>query len=226
MDERAPDFAALAAAAPETAIAVLTDPRAFFGKMPREGGYEAPGTFAGVMLVAYGVILALLALVGFGMHGFFAALLLVPIFGAIGLLIGAAVLLFASRALGGEATFESSFRIVAYSSAVSPIAAAATLIPYLPLLANAYALYLVIVAVITVHRVPEDKAWRILGGIGAVFLVLSLLATIAGRHAERTLEELQPELEKWKQQMEKSAQDVERATEQMKRGLERQQRAE
>jgi hypothetical protein len=235
MDERpTPDLAAVLSAAPETAIAVLTDPQGFFTKMPREGGYEEPGMFAGVMLVAYGVILALLSLVGIGLHGFFAALILVPILGAIGLLIGSAILMFVSRALGGEATYESSFRIAAYASAVSPIAAIVSVVPYAPILVNAYALYIAIIAVIAVHRVPEDKAWRILGGIGAVLLVLALLATIAGRRAERKMEELGPELEKWGEQMEKNAEEVERAseewrkkmeeaTENMKRSLEQQQ---
>ncbi len=237
MDEQAPDLAAIAAAAPERAAAILMDPKDFFSRMPREGGYEEPGTFAAVMLLVYGAILALLSLAGIGIHGFFAALILVPILGSIGLLIGTAITLFVSRALGGEATFESSFRIVAYASAISPVAAAATVVPYLPILVNAYAFYVFIVAVIAVHRVPEDKAWRILGGIAAVLLLLSLFGAIAGRRVERAAEELGPELERWGAEMEKNAQEIEKATaewqkkmesatEEMRKSLERQQGSE
>ena len=45
-----------------TAIDVLGDPRGFFSSMPREGGYDAPGIFAAVMLVAYAVVVALFTL--------------------------------------------------------------------------------------------------------------------------------------------------------------------
>jgi len=220
MDEPTPDLATVVAAAPERAAAILTNPKDFFTRMPREGGYEEPATFAAVMLLAYGLILALLGLFGIGVHGFLAALILVPIFGAIGFLIGSAVTLFVSRALGGEATFESSFRIAAYASAISPIAALATLVPYLPILVNAYGLYIFIVAVIAVHRVPEDKAWRILGGIGAVLLLLSLLGTVAARRAERAAKEIGPELEKWGAEMEKNAEEIERATEEWQKKME------
>lgn len=178
-----------------TAIQVLTDPRAFFESMPREGGYEAPGIFAAAMLVVYASIFALFALIHFHIGAMLSALILMPIFGAIGLLIGSAVLFFLSRGLGGEASFESSFRITAYSSALAPIAAVASIIPYLPILAEAYGLYIVIVAVITVHKVAEDKAWKILGTAGAVLLLFALWGTFTARRVAPRLEQLNRQLE-------------------------------
>jgi hypothetical protein len=200
--------------APETASRVLRDPQSFFATLPREGGYEAPAIFAGTMLLAYGVILALFALIGLGPAGFFYALIIVPILAGIGLLVAAAIVFFASQALGGEATFESSFRIVAYASAIAPIGALVSFIPYAPLLANAYGIYLTIVAVIAVNRVPEGRAWRILGGIGAVLLLLAFFATMASRRME-------PALERWGAEMEKSAVEMERAGREWQRQMEK-----
>jgi hypothetical protein len=176
--------------------------------MPREGGYEAPGIFAAVMLVAYGAIVGLFALVRLQLGGFLGALILMPILGAIGLLIGAAILLLVSRALGGEASFESSFRIAAYASVLAPVQAAASLVPYLPILAQAYGIYLMIIAVIAVHKVAEQKAWTVLGGIGAVLLLFSFSATLAARR-------MAPKIEDFSRSMQKSAEQMGKAMEQM-----------
>ncbi|MGH7823381.1 MAG: YIP1 family protein [Candidatus Binatia bacterium] len=207
-----------------TAMEVLADPKDFFARMPAGGELEGPGIFAAVMLVATGAIQALLSLVGLSPMGFFFSLLLTPIFGAIGLVIGAAILLFASRALGGEASFESSLRIAAYTSAIAPIHAVFSIVPYLPLLASAYGIYLAIVAVVAVHRVPEDRAWMVIGGIGALLLAFSLVSTIAASRAERKLEGWGTHLEKSAEELGKAAeqwqQEMEKAAERMKKDLE------
>jgi hypothetical protein len=199
-----------------TAIEVATDPRSFFSSMPREGGFEAPGIFAAAMLVVYGAILGLFQLVHGHFLGFLFSLILVPLFGAIGLAIGAAIVLFLSRALGGEATFESSFRIVAYSAALMPIVGVALLIPYLPILVQAYQLYILIVAVIAVHKVGEQKAWTVLGGIGALLLFLSLVGTITARRVA-------PKIDALGAQMQKQAEEMQKAAEKMRQQLEKEQ---
>jgi hypothetical protein len=208
-----------------TAMEVLTDPKTFFTSMPKAGGYEAPGTFAVVTLIAYGVLFALLSLLRFHVGGLVASLILMPVFGVIGLLIGAAVVLFVSRALGGEAGFESSFRIVSYSSAIAPIQAAAHAIPYLHILVSAYGFYLLIVAVIAVHRVPEQKAWRVLGGIAAVLLVLSFLATLSARTMRSKIEAMKPKLDELSHQMQKQAEEMQKAAEKMQQEMPRQQQS-
>jgi hypothetical protein len=205
-----------------TATAVLSDPNSFFAAMPKQGGFEAPGAFALAMLVAEGAILAVLSLLTFQVGGVFASLVGVPILGGIGLLIGAAIVLFVSGALGGEATFESSFRIVAYSSVIAPIQAVAHLVPYLHILVSAYGFYLVIVAVIRVHGVPEQKAWRVLGGIAAALLVLSLLATMSSRRLASKMEAVQPQLEDFSRKMQKQAEEMQKSAEKMQRELEKQ----
>jgi hypothetical protein len=196
-----------------TAIEVLTDPRAFFSSMPRDGGYEAPGIFAGVMLVAYGAIFGLFSLLRLELLGFIAALIFVPILCAIGLGIGSAVVLFLSRALKGEATFESSFRIVAYSTALLPVVAVTALVPYLPILVQAYGIYIFIVAVIAVHKVEEQRAWTVLGSIGAVILLLALLSTFTARRVAPKLDRLGHELERSAEQLERAAEEMRRQQE-------------
>lgn len=219
MDDPARDTVDPIGSSPDTALRVLRDPQGFFAALPREGGYETPAIFAATMLVAYGAILAVYAL--FGPGSFFHALIVVPILASIGLLIGAAIVFFASQALGGEATFESSFRIVAYGTAIAPIGALVSIIPYAPLLANAYGIYLTIVGVIAVNRVPETRAWRVLGGIGAVLLLLAFFATIASRRMEPALERLGREMEKSALEMERASQEWERQMERMADDFER-----
>jgi hypothetical protein len=199
-----------------TAIEVATDPRGFFSSMPREGGYEAPAIFAAVMLFVYGAILAVFQLFHAHLLGALATLIVVPLLGAIGLAIGAAIVLFLSRALGGEASFESSFRIVAYGATLLPIAGVASLVPYLPILVQAYQLYILIVAVIAVHKVGEQKAWTVLGGIGALLLFLSLVGTITARR-------LAPKIDALGTQMQKQAEEMQKAAEKMRQQLEKQQ---
>ena len=205
----------------ETATKVLTDPQGFYSSMPREGGLEAPGIFAITLLVVTGVIQAILALVGLYPGGFIVTLIATPIFGAIGLAIGAVIVMFASRALGGDASFESSGRIVAYSSAILPIQAVLGILPYAPLLASAYGMYLIIIGVIAVHRVPENKAWTVLGGIAAVLLLFSLLATMAGRRAADDLDDWQRQLERSTQELEKAAPHLEKGAEELGKAAEK-----
>jgi hypothetical protein len=191
-----------------TVIEVLTDPRAFFSSMPREGGYEAPGLFAIIMLLVNALITGIFALLHLQVLGFAAALIFVPLFGAIGLAIGTIIVLLLSRALRGEATLESSFRIVAYSAALLPLAAIAVVIPYLPILVEAYGIYIFIVAVIAAHKVEEQRAWTVLGGIGAVVLLLALLGTVTSRRVGPKLERLGHELERNAEQLKRSAEEL------------------
>ncbi|MBI2962684.1 MAG: YIP1 family protein [Deltaproteobacteria bacterium] len=199
-----------------TAIEVVTDPRGFFERMAREGGYERPAIFAAVMLVVYGAALGVFSLLHLHFGAFLAALIATPIFGAIALLIGSAILFFLSRSLGGEASFESSFRVVAYCSALAPLQAAASLVPYLPLLVQAYAIYVTILAVIAVHKVPEQKAWTVLGGIGAVLLLLAFWGTVTARRVAPKLDELN-------RQMQRSTEELGKAMERMGQEMQQQQ---
>lgn len=197
-----------------TAIDVLGDPRGFFSSMPREGGYEAPGIFAAVMLAVYAAVAALFSLLQLQLVAVLVSLIVIPVVGAIGLLIASAVVLFLSRALGSDATFESSFRIVAYSSALLPIQVVALLIPYLPILVQAYGFYLLIIGVIAVHKVEEQKAWTVLGSIAAVLLIFSLFGTMATRRVA-------PQIGRLGQELEKSAEELNRATDKFSRELDR-----
>jgi len=173
-----------------TMIEVLTDPRAFFSSMPREGGYEAPGLFAIVMLLANAVIAGLFALLHLQVFGFVAALILVPLFGAIGLAIGTIIVLLLSRALKGEATLESSFRVVAYSAALFPLAAVARALPYLPILVEAYGIYIFIVAVIAVALPGVDPVTTTIEAIPLVILyeLTIWLCVLTDRRASRRAE--------------------------------------
>ncbi|MEA2625301.1 MAG: hypothetical protein QOD06_1346 [Candidatus Binatota bacterium] len=171
-----------------TAIRVLTEPKRFFASMPRDGGFEEPAVFALVMLIASAVIHGLWVLLTLAFGAFLTVLVLTALFGAIGLVIGAGILYFLSRALGGDAQFESSFRIAAFATVLTPVSAVASIVPLLTVLVSAYGVYLVIIALVTVDRVPEGRAWAVVGGLGVLLLIASMAAVFVGGRAAAGLE--------------------------------------
>lgn len=108
---------------------LVTEPRRFFSTMRREGGLANPLIFAviGMLVGAVANYIYSLGLGGLGaglpgmgdysgmMSGGIMSLIMAPIFGTIGLFIGAAIYHGLLSLMGGaKASFEATFRTVAY----------------------------------------------------------------------------------------------------------------
>ena len=149
----------------ETWKGVVTSPSLFFRQMPRDGGFLPPLLF---MLVCLGVDGLLIGIFGRGIRGFFSA--------AVGttlmtFLIAAVLYLFSTQLFPGKGNYEGSFRILAYTSAVSVLG----WIPVIGVLAALYGIYIAARGVMEVHVLDRGKAGVVIILTALVMVVLSLL---------------------------------------------------
>jgi hypothetical protein len=221
------DFAAI----PQTAIKVITQPAAFFREMPKTGGFVEPLVFMVVMGVVSGIIGGLLTAVlsmlglhfGAGMVAGFVAIVMMPIFYAIGSavfgFVAAAILFIIWKILGSNEEYETAYRCTAYMAAVSPITTVVSLIPYIGgAIAIVISLYYLVNASVEAHGIPSKKAWTVFGVIAAIFIVIGVFSQIAARRAMHNMEEMTENWKKTSEQMQKSAEEMQK---QMQKDLEK-----
>jgi hypothetical protein len=153
-----------------TARRVLVNPRAFFQAMPVEGGILQPYIF--YLLCTSLFFAATLALTLGGPAGLapqiLAAASLVPVVP----FVDAALLhLLMVKLVDGTGSYESTFRVVCYASAVNLV----TWVPLVGLLGQLYEIYLAAVGASIVHRARMGRTLLAVVANALVFLTLSLL---------------------------------------------------
>ena len=200
------------------AKAVVTQPVAFYRGMATEGGLAEPAIFVAVMGAVAGLLIAVLALIGFGAVGAvvagFAAIFVMPIFAVIGSFIGGAVMFVIWKLMGSEQDFEASYRCVAFASALYPVTAVLGLIPYVGTIVGVlWSIYLMYCATTLVHKIGEGKARLVLGIIAAVLLFFQLSTEITTRNFQATVESRT-------QEMSESMEDFGKAMEQLGSSME------
>ncbi len=140
----------------DTWTRVMIDPRAFFEKLPMEGGLQPPLVFASLCLLAGGIEVLLF---GAGLKGLIGLVIL----GIVRLFVGAAIFaLIAQTLFGGRGDFEATFRVLAYSSAI----AVAIGLPVVKFFAALYGAYLMILGLAKAHSM--DTAHTVVALIAAV----------------------------------------------------------
>jgi hypothetical protein len=165
----------------QTAWKSLLSPRAFFSKLPPDGGYSNPMLF-GIFSVALSTPLALLILMLFGKLGG-AATLVGIVIGFVCAFIGAAivfpVLLLVVAGLvhlvlmvqGVDKEFQRTLRVTAYSSAPHLLEA----IPVLgTLIATVYWIVLMIIGLREMHETSTAKSAIAVLGVSIVFGLVGL----------------------------------------------------
>jgi hypothetical protein len=203
------------AAIPQTVIRVITSPSAFYRDMPKSGGFVEPLVFIIVMGCIAGIIQTVFNFVlHFSDLGFMAkimSLIMMPIFVAIGSFIGAAILFIIWKLMGSQESYETSYRCVAYLSAITPITTLIGLIPYLgTVIGMLIGLLYIVTASVEVHAIPSKKAWLVFGVITAVLCFGSLSATFKAR-------QFADEAAVQRKQAQEAAKVMQRAAEQMQR---------
>ena len=168
-------------------LAVITRPHVFFAELPTAGGFIPPLIFAIATGLAAGIIRMAIGLVGWGFYVTVAwailALILTPLFVAIGSFIGAGILYLIWQGMGSKASFETSYRCAAYVTAIAPLAVLLRLIPYAGgVLALAWGFGLLILASEKVHGIARNKALIVFGIIFAVLAILGLVSEYHARH--------------------------------------------
>jgi hypothetical protein len=226
------------AAMPQTAVNVITKPSEFFQGMPKIGGFLEPLVFAVIMGLVGGIIQAVLNVVGLGqvssygggmMHSF-GIIIFMPIAVAIGSFIGAAILFVIWKLMGSQEDYETAYRCGAYLTALVPITAVISSVPYAGGIINMaiYVFYLVM-ASIYVHNLPSQKAWLVFGIIGAFFALMAISGEYRIRHASsekdkwlKMGEDMRKEYQDNAKKMGKSADEMREQSENMARQFQEQ----
>lgn len=183
---------------------ILSNPVEFYKDMPRTGGYINPLIFTLVMSVIGGLLTAILSFVGISSaSGLIAgvaslmAVIVMPIFVVIASFIGGLVLHIIWKLLGTEQSYETSYRCLAYASAIIPIIVLLSIIPYLDTLVRVvWVTLLVIVASSVVHHIQGNKAKIVFGVLAALMLFMGLSSQYASRSMEDWSEEFDEKFEK------------------------------
>jgi len=224
----------------ESAIKVLTSPRAFFKEMPKTGGYVKPLIFMIAMGVIGGLIQSLFSIIGLkvaaGLAMGAASILLVPVIVGVFGFVGAVILYVIWRVMGSQEDYETAYRCVAYISALTPITSILGIVPYIGgAVGVALAMYFTILASIEVHRISSQKAWLVFSIIGAILILLNITGEISSRRMareagkyqkqmEETTKEMQKQLEGISKEMQKAkegaSEEIQKATEEATRALE------
>lgn len=181
---------------------VLTAPTRFYREMPTTGGYAEPVIFVVVVALATGIIGAILALLGGSQIGAMrmglGSIIALPILAVIGSFISAAILFVIWKLMGSDRSYETSYRCLAYATAIYPFVAIIGIIPYLAsIIGIAWFSYLMIEASVLVHN-RERKTATIVFGIIAVVLILSNISNERmARHLEREVDQFSRQMGEW-----------------------------
>ncbi len=190
----------------EQAKQVITDPAGFYRGMAKSGGFSDPLIFALVMAAIAGAILAVLSIVGLtplGSAGL-SMIIFLPIGVAIGGFIAAAVMFVIWKLMGSPEDYETAYRCVAYTTAILPILAVLSIIPYLGTLVRViWGTWLMITASTEVHDRSKQTATIMCG-------ILAVLGIVMGLGAERGQRALQGQLENQAERMEQSMKSLEK----------------
>ncbi len=180
----------------EDVMTIITNPVGFYRRMPKTGGYGDPVTFMLVIAVVTAVLMAVSSLFGFGTVGDamavgFGGIIFLPIMALFFSFIGAGLLYVVWRMVGSPKSFEVAYRCVAYAAAIYPLTIVIGLIPYLgSIVAVAWWTYLMMVASMEVHRLPQQTAYVVFGILGIFFLATNLSSEIAARRLAAEVEQI------------------------------------
>ena len=186
----------LATAILEDVVAIITNPADFYRRMPKSGGFGDPITFVLVIAVVTAMGMAAFSLLGLGTVGEamavgFGGIVFLPIKALIFSFLGAGILFVMWKMTGSQEPFEVTYRCVAYAASLYPLTAVAGLIPYLgSIVGIVWWTYLMVVASMEVHRLPQRTAYVVFGILGIFFVATNLSSEIAARHMASDLERL------------------------------------
>lgn len=146
---------------------VILRPKEFFDLMPTDGGYRNPLFFALISWVIGGVLSAAVRIRP-------TSIVLFPIAALVGLLILSTILyLSATLVVRGTGSFEGTFRVGAYASALNVL----TWVPIVGPLIGIYGIYLMVVGIERVHNLTTREA--VIAVVLPIIVLLLLFALLA-----------------------------------------------
>lgn len=188
----------------EDAISVITQPVDFYRNTSKSGGFADPAIFVIVIAVIAALIFSIFSLFGGGRFAAagLALLIIMPIMMLISTFIYAAIMFIIWKLMGSENNYETAYRCVAYSSAIFPIVALITLIPYLgSIIGVLWGMYLMVIASTEVHELNKNTALIVFGILGFIGVIMNISSERAARNMEQ-------QMGKFEKQMGKSMEDM------------------
>lgn len=155
-----------------TAWAVITRPVSFFETMPRTGGFHAPLYFLFAISLFDAALVSLSLLVAGGLSALSAAghiIVLMPLAFLVSGFMLSALLFVLWRLMGSTASYQTAYRVLAYSSGITPVTTVFGFVPYLPTISLIWWFSLFVIASIHVHGINRLKST-------AVFAALAVAA--------------------------------------------------
>jgi hypothetical protein len=213
----------------QDALAVITKPAEFYRGMAKKGGFGPPLVFMVVMGVVAGLVRAVMAMIGIGAGAGvgmgLAAVILVPVLLAVLGFVVAAVFFVLWKIMGSGEDYETAYRCMAYSCAITPLTTLIEPVPYLgSLVALAWGTWLIVCASTEVHGIGAKKAWTVFGVIAVLLALASISAQMAGRMMAKRMSGMEMNLEQMQKQMdsgEMTPEEAGRMVGQFMKGLEK-----
>ncbi|NNN04716.1 MAG: YIP1 family protein [Elusimicrobia bacterium] len=170
----------------DAAVAVIRSPKNFYAEMPKSGGFGEPLIFLVAMGVVVGLVQAVLGLAGLhpgiGLIAAAVSVIMTPILVAVFGFIGAAVLFGIWKLMGSQESYETAYRCAAYSTAIAPINAVLSAVPYVGIaIGTIWGAFVMIEASVETHKIRVEKARLVFGTLAAALIVMSLSAQWASR---------------------------------------------
>lgn len=158
---------------------IVTQPKLFYQQLERHGGYQDPLIFAAIMGAVSGLtgaVLSLFSSVHFGGVSFsLLSIFIIPMMTVVGCFIVGALMFAVWKLMGSREDFETSFRCVAYSTAIMPFSIILAVVPYIgTLIADMWWFGLMYFASITRHSLSERISLIVLGIIAILFVAMNL----------------------------------------------------
>jgi hypothetical protein len=157
--------------------------------MPREGGFKEPMTFF-FSMAAIGWLINLigttLILGKSSIISFLVMAVVGPAILFVSGFLGALILHIIWQILGSNASYETSYRTLAYATGISPLTSLISFIPVVGVpFSIAWAIFLLIIGSIEVHKVKNSLAWAVWGVLG-LFLIVSTVVVQLNFHKNMT----------------------------------------
>src|SRR5918999_1882538 len=184
---------------PQQVVQIITNPVGFFQQMPRRSGYLEPLVFMLILGVIAGFIQTIVSIIGLlpvAMRMGIEAIIIMPVLIVIFGFISAGILYLIWKVMGSPEPYETAYRCVAYSTAIVPVTALLSIIPYLgAIIGVVWMSYLMIVASTEVHGINPKTATAVFGIIGLLFVIINVSSEYTARQMTEQFDGMSKSLE-------------------------------
>lgn len=207
------------------ALAVIRQPVEYYRSMPKSGGFAEPLIFVVVMAVAAAIIFSVFSLFGGGRFAAagIASLIFIPVMMLIWSFISAGIMFIIWKLMGSTENYETAYRCVASATAIFPITAVLSLIPYIgSIIGVVWGMYLMVIASVEVHGRERQTALIVFGILGFIAVIMNIGSEKAARQMEKHMGQFEEQMGKTMEEMgDMSPEEAGRAFGEFMKGLEK-----